>query len=263
MRYYDFEYSRLVKEVLRDGVKRKTRNANTVAKFATTLVIDALKYDSFPLLTSRKMFIKGIAGEMAAFLVGPKKLSDFTDKGCNYWKEWADDDGSIRVDYGNKWLDFNGVNQLRDLVNKIKNDPTDRRLLVSGWDPSSLPSLSLPCCHLLYQFYVTDDGYVDMIWYQRSADVMIGVPSDAVLAAIFLILVANSTGLKPGVITMHFGDTHIYEDHIKQANDFLTLDHATLSPDYVLESGLFDFEPQDLVISNYNPGTKINFKLHR
>lgn len=219
----DFElaYIELVERTMCTGDVRVTRNGETSSIFGTTLKIKSGGNREFPLLLGRPIYYKGVIGELIAFLRGPKNMSDFKSQGCNYWDKFCDADGAIQLDYGNKWLDFNGVNQLEAVREKLLGDPSDRRMLITSWDPGSLGSLSLPCCHLLYQWYVRDGEYLDMMWYQRSVDVMLGLPSDIVLASLFNIMLANNVGLRPGDITMTFGDTHIYKEHYSGAREYL------------------------------------------
>jgi thymidylate synthase len=214
------------------------------------------------------MFYKGIFGELAAMLRGPTCVVDFEKWGCNYWKDWADEDGSLRVDYGNAWLDYNGVNQLETLINTLKNNPMDRRMLITSWRPDKLDSLSLPCCHHTYQWYVRKGEYLDMKWEQRSADTMIGIPSDIVLAAVWNIMIANEVGLKPGRINMTFGDTHIYEEHWENAQvyiDRVLSGNNPLHPLYMVHcmKGVktTEFQPDFVKLCGYTPMEAIKFEL--
>ena len=262
--YKNFEvnYKKLVSDVynLHPAYKKVGRNGTTLSSFGHQLKFDELTRGRFPLITARKMYPKGIAGEMAAFLKGPKHLDDFTSQGCNYWSNWAEADGSINVDYGNAWTDFEGVNQLEQLVDGLKNNPHGRRHIVTAWNPKNLDNLSLPCCHWAYQFYVTPLGNLDMIWIQRSVDLMIGLPSDIMLAALLNILVANETGYKPGTITMQLGDCHIYEEHMPHVSTYLdAYNHAP--PTYKLKDGLFNFSPDSLELIDYEHGDPIKFEL--
>lgn len=269
---YEIEYAKLVSTILDLGEVRETRNARTKSVFGTTLHINMsnirnLSEGYFPLLQGRKMHYKGILGELAAMLRGPKHVQDFKDFGCNYWGQWADDDGVLRLDYGNAWIDFNGFNQLEDVREKLMTNPTDRRMVISGWNPANLDNISLPCCHLFYQWYVRDNMYLDMIWYQRSADTMVGIPSDVVLAAAWNIALANDVGYRPGNITMLFGDTHIYEPHWDMAKSYL---HEFYSkeekplPSYewlgVPNEHVQRFNPHYLSI-DYEPGPIMNFEV--
>lgn len=256
---FEKDYKELIKDVLLNGEHRATRNATTLATCFKTLTIDTLERGLFPLITGRKMYPKGIIGEFAAFMHGPTHIDDFVSRGCNYWNKWANEDGSLKVDYGNAWLNWNGINQLEEVVNTLKTNPTDRRMLVTGWDPHMLEELSLPCCHLLYQFMVIN-GKVNIIWYQRSADVMIGIPSDIVLAALLLIYVANEANMQPGKIHMVFGDAHIYTSHIDDA--LVYLDRPIYKfPTYKFDGNLWDFEPHNFKIENYKSEEPIKFEL--
>lgn len=259
---FEKDYALLIEEILNTGIERSTRNSVTKSIFGKSLSFK-MNPGEFPLLLGRKMFPRGIIGEMSAFLKGPKNVKDFTDEGCNYWNLWAESDGSLNVDYGNLWSNFNGVNQLKDLVSSLKEDPYGRRHIITGWKPDNLQSLSLPCCHLLYQWYVNGDE-LEMIWYQRSVDTMIGLPSDVVLSFVFNVLVANEVNLKPGKITMFLGDTHIYKDHYEKALEYVERVKQSQSlplPTYKLNDGLFNFNPDNLIIENYHPLDRINFKL--
>ena len=259
----ELKYRELVDEVLHNGELAKTRNGETRRLFAKVLVIDSLTKGEFPLLTGRKMFYKGVLGEFAAMIRKPKSVRDFEAQGCNYWKLWGDKDGKLELDYGNAWLDWNGVNQLDYVIKSLVANPTDRRMLISGWRPDRVINneLSLPCCHYSYQFFLNKNGEIEMLWNQRSADVMIGIPSDIVFAATWLIALAKHTGYKPGKITMVFGDTHIYEEHIEGAKEYLNRDIFT-SPVYkCTTTNIYDFKPDDLTIFDYMYNPAIKFKL--
>lgn len=260
---YELAYMGLVRKILANGELRRGRNGTTLAIFGETLTID-LSTGEFPLLTGRQLFYRGVFGELAAMLRGPKTLKDFEEHGCNYWKQWAWPDGSINVDYGNAWLDFNGFNQLEALAEGLKNNPHGRRHLVTGWRPDRLDDLSLPCCHYAYQWYVREDKYLDMMWHQRSVDTMIGLPSDVIFASAWNIMLANEVGLIPGKITFTLGDTHIYEEHIEQAKEYLTRLTCEL-PKYKLEAYTQKahtlFRPDDIIISSYTHMPAIKFEL--
>lgn len=260
---YESDYASLVKDILDNGVERQTRNAVTKSVFGRTLRINMAK-NQFPILAGRKMFYKGVIGELAAMLQGPKSIEDFRKYDCNYWDKFAKPDGSIEVDYGNAWIDFNGVNQLKELVEGIKRDPHGRRHIVTGWRPDRLSQLSLPCCHLLYQWYVRD-GLLDMIWYQRSVDTMIGLPSDVIVAYVWNLLVANETGYEPGEIIMMLGDTHIYNAHIQNAVEYVrrvrAMPEPILTTHKPFAGTMTDFDPAGFIVEDYQPLSKIDFEL--
>lgn len=261
---FELQYKHLIETTLMYGQRREGRNGFTRSTFGKTITVD-LAEGEFPLLLGRKIFYRGVFGEFAAFIRGPRHLKDFEEYGCNYWKQWADENGTIRVDYGNQWLNFNGVNQLDVLVSGLLMDPAGRRHIVNAWRPDH-HDLSLPCCHFLYQWYVNGDK-LEMIWYQRSVDLMIGLPSDIVLAMLFNICVASDTGYKPGKITFMLGDCHVYEEHNLAAKQYLSrlLDfkeyptYATsvtslVDPDYL-------FEPGHIQIQGYDPYPAIKMEV--
>jgi len=258
---YEYSYKALIKRILNMGTWKEGRNGRTISLFGETLVVDTSEY--FPILTSRKMYYKGVLGELAAMLRGPKHVKDFEEFGCNYWSDWAEADGSLSLDYGNLWFNFNGVDQHASLIEKLKHNPNDRRMLISGWDPSHLDSLSLPCCHMLYQWYV-ENGNLHMIWYQRSVDTMIGLPSDVIFAAAWNMAIANEVGLKPGNITFMLGDTHIYEEHIAGAEEYLSRPlHEAPEYFWVAPEGISarEFLPSSVALHEYISMDPIKFEI--
>lgn len=270
MQKFEQDYAKLVIETLVHGRKRKTRNATTTSVFGKMLKIDVRNH-FFPILQGRTMYPKGVFGELAAMLRQPKHIDDFTKWGCNYWGLWAKPDGSINVDYGNTWFNFNGVDQVAQLKDKLANNPTDRRMIITSWKPDGMDNLSLPCCHHTYQFYV-ENGELHMSWSQRSVDLMIGLPSDIVFAAAWLIAIAREFGLKPGEITMFLGDCHVYEQHLKGAREYLdNVNSIELSEDYLKPptyiytraTGLdfCSFEPSDIQLAPYHSLGKIDLEL--
>ena len=261
---YEQMYSNLVSAVLEHGETRQCRNGETKSLFATALRF-SLEDGTFPMLLGRKIFYKGVLGELAAILRKPTTTADFAEFGCNYWRDWGDSSGNINIDYGNAWFDFDGFNQIAELKRLLKEDPTSRRIIINSWRPNNLSSLSLPCCHYSYQFYVRESGHIDMLWIQRSADLMVGVPSDAVFAAAWLIAIAKEFGFKPGVVTMSLGDTHIYAEHYEGAQTYLdnTIKISQPAPIYVYTGpdDFTKFTPDDLEVLFYKPVDIINFKL--
>lgn len=262
---YEIQYQQLIEKILNRGELREGRNGKTYSLFGETLTFD-LANNNMPLLNGRQIFYKSVLGELAALLRQPKTIEDFKKFGCNYWDLWAKDNGDINVDYGNKWIDWNGVNQLDNLIETLKTNPTDRRMIITGWDPSNIEELDLPCCHYTYQWYVREGKHLDMLWHQRSVDTMIGLPSDAVFAAAWNIAIANEVGLAPGRVTMTLGDTHIYEEHKQAAMDYLNTDISDVpQPKFELLSRIgkktIEFIPEDLEITNYEPRSKVRFEL--
>lgn len=272
---FEQSYAELVLDVLRNGEKRKTRNQYTRSLFGKQLIVDC-KIGELALLRGRKMYYKGVFGELAAMLRKPKTVDDFRVWGCNYWDKWADKDGNLVVDYGNAW---HADGQIERLKHSLEHNPADRRMIINGWRPGMLNTLSLPCCHYAYQFYVrgldTGEYYLDMMWHQRSVDLMVGLPSDIVFAQAWLIAIANQFGFVPGRITMTLGDTHVYEGHVENAGVYLNQwqDIYEAEPfDYVepptynvlvpFGTDFCDFKPSWLDVANYNPAPRVEFELY-
>jgi len=268
MRYFEHQYCQLVEMIIDHGEHRQTRNASTRSIFGQMLDV-YVGQELFPLITGRRMYPNGVFGELAAMLRRPTHVEDFKKWGCNYWDSWGDSDGFINVDYGNAWFDFNGVDQIAELKHNLQRNPTNRRMMISGWRPDRLNDLSLPCCHYNYQFYVTADKQLHMLWSQRSVDMMVGLPSDIVFAAAWLIAIANEFGLIPGKISFALGDCHIYEQHVDGAMRYLDQAHSLSNADsevayrYMAPAGadFCTFDPQNLVLSLHNAMPSIRFDL--
>ncbi len=256
---FEKDYIDIVNNILENWILKETRNWITKALFWILLEIDCLEDWAFPLLTTRKIFHKWILWEYAAIINKPKHIDDFKKYWCNYWDKWAQPDWKINIDYGNKWFDFHWHNQVQELLDNLKNNPNDRRLMIQAWDPSNLKNLDLPCCHYSYQFFVRD-WHLDILWNQRSADFMIWVPSDIVLAAIMLSTFAKEVWLKFWKIKMMFWDAHIYEEHFEWAKELVKRPMYKL-PRFILEKKLFDFEPDNLKLWWYEHNDPIKFLL--
>lgn len=277
---FEREYAFLVNRVLNAGEKRETRAGKARSLFGEVLTIDLHDTVTVPLIQGRQMFTKGIIGEfktfmqMAAVYSGRKtehisglvSLEQFEKNGCNYWKQWAED-GFLSLDYGSQW---NAGGQLGHVVRCLQGNQTDRRMLINSWVPDNieLDVLSLPCCHYAYQFYVREGKFVDILWHQRSTDVMVGLPSDIMLAWLWLVHLGSLTGLVPGCIRMTLGDTHVYENHVEQARvyvdraegkEILNLARPTYAYTHK-PSNIFDFNPDGLIINSDHLG-KLNFKV--
>lgn len=261
------QYLNLVKNIIDNGEIKDTRNGKTVSQFGAQIKITELKEGRFPLLTSRKHFFKGIIGEYAAFLKGPKSVQDFEKEGCNYWKLWGDEDGSLNVDYGNAWRDFTGdgsINQIDYVIDLLKNDPNSRRMIITGWNPEHVinKELSLECCHHTYQFHVQEGKYLNLKYIQRSVDTLIGMPSNFVLASLMVLTFAKAAGLLPGEIIMDFTDVHIYEEHIEGAK--IQLNQETFEfPEYTenITECIYDFNNSMIELKDYKHSPAIKYLL--
>ena len=261
------EYKDLVKQVLACGEVKEGRNGITTSLIGTQLKFDVA---NIPLLNSRRLFYYGVVGEFSAFMNNCTKLQEFKDRGCNYWDAWADNKGTLRLDYvtqlHNNLITLKGVQtpQLEALKIGLVNDKFSRRHIINLWVPENLHILSLPCCHYSYQFIVSTDNKLNMIWTQRSADVMVGIPSDMILAYLWVQCLSKELGFEPGIVTMNFGDTHIYEEHIAGAKQYLEVLEPRLIPIATLNDKftcIESFYPDQLDIIQYDPHPSIKFEL--
>ncbi len=216
---FEKDYLALGQEILRDGEEVEGRNGVTKQLFGTTLKFDL--QEEFPILTTRKSFYKGVLGEFSALMNAPfDNVQHMKDFGVNYWDLWTGKDGHLKVDYGNEGervLNKQGDTQMSEIIRMLKDDPHSRRIILDYWNPDNLCNiedpLSLPCCWYSLQFHVREDKYLDVIWNQRSCDLALGIQADALLAAMFAIVIGNQVGLEAGRITMNLGNTHLYEEH--------------------------------------------------
>lgn len=245
----DFLYKQLIQSILRYGEIKEGRNGKTLSSFGETLQYD-IDRTGLPLLSLRKIYTKGVVGEFKTFVEGKTdNIKYFEKNGCKYWKLWAKEDGSINIDYA-------PGKQLDDLIENIKKNPQSRRHIINLWNHDNLPNLSLPCCHYTYQFYVRQNKYIDMIWTQRSVDVAVGLPSDLILSALYVIYVAMKTDYLPGKVRMNFGDAHIYEEHIEGLKEMLERKHNHKEIKYI-----FNPDTMKLKIFDYEPHKPIKFLL--
>ena len=212
-----YNYNRLVKNILKTGKRKHNRTGvDTVTIPSAMLKFDLGK--GFPLMTTKKMFFKNVKVELEFFIRGLTDKEWLKDRKCNIWNNWSSptskNDSDLGPIYGYQWRNFNGVDQLKNIVKTLKTNPDDRRLIVSAWNPGDLKDMALPPCHLLFNCVVID-GVLNLNYYQRSTDVAIGLPYDIALYALLLHLLAKECGLKEGLLTCFLSDVHIYMNHIK------------------------------------------------
>jgi thymidylate synthase len=272
MSSYERNYMALVDRVILNGDIRPSRAGKTRSLFSQSIQIPGLSSGVFPLLTTRQLYPMSVLGELAAFLKGAEYLSTFKEYGCNYWDDnamaWLENMGrdpeDMRVGkiYGSKWLDYHGINQLELLVRTLKSDPWSRRHILLTWDPSETDQC-LPPCHIIAQFYVTIGPTVSCNVYMRSVDLCLGLPSDVILYAALLCLVAQEVNYAPGMLSFQFGDTHIYENHIdswdRQAANMIKGD--TLY-ELCSSASLGNFAPVDFAFKNYEGYPRIHYELN-
>lgn len=274
---FETEYKALVTRVIDTGDTRPSRVGTTKSVFATALKIRDLNFELFPVITGRKMYVKPVLGELAAFLAGAETLQEFKDFGCNYWDanaaEWAGNLGLAPKDhlvgriYGVQWRQWNKqLDQLSALISSLKTDPFSRRHILTTWNPSELPRMCLPPCHLLAQFQVIDvhdTRFLDCIVTMRSVDLCLGLPSDIVLYSTLLILIAQTCGMRPGNLTFMMGDSHVYENHIttwyqQEAAPVYDLPTYALDPAATLDN----FHPEMLTLLDYVHGPALKYALN-
>lgn len=271
------EYLNLLQHILENGEKRADRTGTgTLSVFG-----HQSRYDlraGFPLVTTKKLHVKSIFHELLWFLSGNTNISYLKENGVSIWDEWANEQGDLGPVYGYQWRRFgertvdvetaeglvvkakiDGVDQISQLVNDIKNNPQSRRLIVSAWNPVDVPNMALPPCHSLFQFYVSSDGGLSCQLYQRSADVFLGVPFNIASYALLVHMVAHVCKLTPKEFVHTIGDAHLYLNHIEQAQMQIARDPRPLP---LLQIGrqvesIFDFKYEDFTIEGYNPHPSI------
>jgi thymidylate synthase len=252
------QYLDLLKNVLTNGEKKDDRTGTgTISLFATQ---SRYKLDEgFPLVTTKKIHLKSIIYELLWFLNGDTNIKYLQDNGVKIWNEWADENGNLGPVYGKQWRDFNGVDQITNVVNTLKNNPNSRRIIVSAWNPQDVDKMALPPCHTMFQFFVINNKLSCQL-YQRSADCFLGVPFNIASYSLLTIMMAQVCDLKLGDFIHTTGDTHIYLNHIEQVKLQLSrepypLPKIRLNPDV---KSIFNFKYEDfeLVDYKYHPSIK-------
>lgn len=187
---------------------------------------EPLTFPNFPLMTTKKIHFKSIVAELVWIIRGETNIKYLHDRNVTIWDEWANSEGELGPVYGNQWrhwrkVDGGEVDQLSALVDLIKTNPNDRRIIVNSWNAGELTKMALPPCHMFFQCHVAD-GKLNLQMYQRSADLFLGVPFNIASYALLTILLAKITGLKPGKFIHVFGDVHIFRNHLEQIDLQLT-----------------------------------------
>lgn len=260
------QYLELLDHVMRNGTPKGDRTGTgTRSVFGYQMRFDLS--EGFPLLTTKKLHLRSIIYELLWFLKGDTNVKYLQDHGVRIWNEWAGPDGDLGHIYGYQWRswpDYNGgfIDQISESVETIKHNPDSRRIIVSAWNVADLPSMHLPPCHALFQFYVAD-GRLSLQLYQRSADIFLGVPFNIASYALLLLMVAQVTGLKPGEFIHTLGDAHIYNDHLEQVKLQLSREPRQL-PVMKLNpavTDIFGFDFDDFTLEGYDPHPHIAGKV--
>jgi len=281
-------YLDLCKHVLKNGTYKEDRTGTgTYSTFGYQMRVNL--NEGFPLLTTKKVFFKGILAELLWFIKGNTNIQELVKQNVKIWNEWPyekfkksseyngetlqefierikeDDDfalkyGELGPVYGKQWRDFFGVDQLKELEYNLKHNPFSRRHILCAWNPAQISEMALPPCHAFVQFYVSGDGKkLSCQLYQRSADVFLGVPFNIASYATLLIMLAHTCGYEAYEFVHTFGDVHIYSNHLDQINLQLTREPRPL-PNLKIKrkvESIFDFKYDDFEIENYDPHGRI------
>ena len=276
------QYLDMCRFVLENGKMKTDRtNTGTISYFGFQSRYDL--EEGFPLLTTKKVHLKSIIHELLWFISGDTNIKYLVDNDVRIWNEWpyeayikskeyqgetiqefaqkikedaefAKKWGNLGPVYGKQWRDFGGVDQLENLVNDLKNNPSSRRLIISAWNPPLIGQMALPPCHAFMQFYV-NEGELSCQLYQRRADIFLGVPFNIASYSLFTMMLAQVCGLKAKWFVHTLGDAHIYSNHFEQVNLQLSREPKKLpimkiNPDI---KSIYDFKYEDFTLEGYDP----------
>ena len=249
-------YLNLLDNVIKQGVTKTDRTGTgTLSTFGYQMRFNLA--DGFPLLTTKKLHFKSIAYELLWFLRGESNIRYLKEHGISIWDEWADEQGELGPVYGVQWRSWLGadgrvIDQISNLIERIRKTPDSRRLIVSAWNVGEIDKMALPPCHVMFQFYIAN-GRLSCQLYQRSADIFLGVPFNIASYALLTHLIAQVCDLQVGEFIHTLGDAHLYLNHQEQAALQLTrqplpLPTLRLNPDV---RSVFEFQYEDLHLENY------------
>ncbi len=252
------QYLNLMQHILDNGTEKGDRTGTgTKSVFGYQMRFDLSK--GFPCVTTKKLHLRSIIHELLWFLQGDQNIKYLKDNGVSIWDEWADENGNLGPVYGVQWRswetpDGRKIDQIKNLIEGIKNNPDSRRHIVSAWNVADVDNMALPPCHTLFQFYVAD-GKLSCQLYQRSADVFLGVPFNIASYALFTMMLAQVCDLAPGDFVHTFGDAHLYSNHTEQAALQLSrepreLPTMKMNPEV---KDIFEFTFEDFELTNYDP----------
>lgn len=261
------QYLDLLQYILDNGtIKADRTGTGTLSVFGYQMRFNL--NDGFPILTTKKIHIKSIIYELLWFLRGDSNTRFLRENGVKIWDEWADAYGELGPVYGVQWRSWNTgrdtIDQISEVVDEIKTNPDSRRLIVSAWNVGEIYKMALPPCHLLFQFYVVN-GKLSCQFYQRSADVFLGVPFNISSYALLTMMVAQVCGLGVGDLIQVCGDTHLYLNHFEQVHLQLTrepyeLPVMKINPEI---KSIFDFQYEDFELLNYRSHPTIKAEISK
>jgi thymidylate synthase len=250
------QYLELLEHILEHGVAKPDRTGTgTRAVFGYQMRFDLS--ENFPILTTKKIHLKSIIHELLWFLKGESNIRYLQENGVRIWNEWADENGELGPVYGVQWRSWRGadgavVDQISNVIKRIKSKPYSRRHIVSAWNVAEIEKMALPPCHMMFQFFVAD-GRLSCQLYQRSADTFLGVPFNISSYALLTLMIAQATGFEPGEFVHTFGDVHLYNNHVEQARLQLTREPYPLPRMLVnpVVKDIFDFRYEDFELIDY------------
>lgn len=254
------QYLDLLRFVYENGTDKPNRTGiDTRSVFGAQMRFDLSK--GFPLVTTKKIHLKSVIYELLWLISGNTNIRFLQENNVRIWNEWADENGDLGPVYGAQWRNFNGegIDQLADVIHRLKTNPNDRRMIVSAWNPAQIDQMALPPCHAFYQFY-TANGKLSCQLYQRSCDMFLGVPFNIASYALLTMMVAAVTGFEPGEFIHTLGDTHIYHNHFEQVETQLArepypLPQMKINPS-VKDINAFTYEDFELINYQSHPTIK-------
>jgi thymidylate synthase len=277
------QYLQMCKDIMERGEVKEDRTGVGTKGFFGYQARYNLE-EGFPLLTTKRVYLKAIIHELLWFISGDTNIKYLVDNNVRIWNEWpyelfkksedyhgetmeefvekikesdefAKKHGNLGPVYGKQWRDFFGVDQVQSVIDQLKENPNSRRIIISAWNPKELSEMALPPCHAFMQFYVSNDGKLSLQLYQRSADVFLGVPFNIASYSLLLMMVAQVTGLKPYEFIHITGDTHIYLNHFDQINLQLSREPRKLPTMKINPKvkSIYDFKYEDFKLEDYNP----------
>ena len=253
------QYLDLIQRVLDEGVRKEDRTGTgTISVFGHQMRFDLS--EGFPLVTTKKMFTRGIIEELLWFISGSTNKKVLQEKNVHIWDSWGDDEtGELGPVYGKQWRDWEGndgkhYDQLMMALDDIRRNPDSRRIIVNSWHVEEISRMGLPPCHCFFQFYVAG-GKLSLQLYQRSADIFLGVPFNIASYSLLTMMMAQVCGLEAGEFVHTFGDAHIYKNHLDQVHLQLSREPRKLpimhiNPD---RKDIFSFEYEDFRLEGYDP----------
>jgi len=279
IQYHDTEYLMLVKDILLNGIKKENRTGmDTISVFSRQLRFN-LNDGSIPLLTTKKMHTRSIIHELLWYLMGESNINYLKENGVRIWNEWADENGDLGPVYGYQWrkwpkvhpdkINWEGkhptakiteIDQIGNVINMLRTNPNDRRMIVNAWNVSQIDEMALPPCHYAFQFYVADNKLSCML-NQRSCDVPLGVPFNIVQYSILTRMIAQVTGFETGEFIWNGGDVHIYMNQQEAMEEQITRmpypsPKLILNPD-IKEINDFKYEDFEIVGYEHHPLIKM------